>query len=50
MLTVAGDVVLVGLGSLVAGSTRNQLMGERRLMLGGIRVVPGVVGVLVFLK
>ena len=40
MHTVALLVLLVGLGSLVAGGTGNQLVNERGLMLLGLRVVP----------
>lgn len=45
--TVALLVLLVGLSSLVAGGTSNELVGERGLVLLGLGVVPLVVGLLV---
>lgn len=43
VLTVLGNVVLIGLGGLEAGGASNQLVSERRLMLLGVGVVPLVV-------
>lgn len=40
-------MLLVGLGGLVAGSTSNQLVSKRRIVLAGLRGVPLVVGFLV---
>lgn len=46
MLTVLGDVVLVGLGGLVGGSTSDQLVGEGGVVLlghtTGLVVVVGI--------
>lgn len=41
--TVLGNVVLVGLGGFVRGSTGNQLVHKAGVVLLGFRVVPSLV-------